>query len=219
MAWQRGATPPVSKSKLSSSLCARCASESVFTRAAASSIASGMPSRRRHSVPVPPHSDSSKQNLGGSTWRARQTDVPPQTGSPARRSSNLRGGRLSDGTRQAHSPATFRASRLVAMMCSRGQLSSSAWTNSAPARMTCSQLSNTSSTCREPTASTRQSTTGRPACSWTSSAAATAAGTRSGESTASSRTSHTPSAYLWNASAATRRASRVLTNTTGTGAG
>ena len=96
-----------------------CAGASTPTRAAASSIASGMPSSRRQ-ISATAAAFSSSDELANARRDARR---------PARANSSARGspvGSDSDGTRQSTSPAMCSGSRLVASTRRFGQARSSA---------------------------------------------------------------------------------------------
>ena len=119
LARQRRPLPPVSSRKRSSSRAAICSTGSARTRAAASSSASGMPSSRaadlRHRRGV-----ALGQREAGLA-APRPLDEQPHRldcGQRALRAARVRrvAGSASEGTRQAVSPATPSASRLVARM-------------------------------------------------------------------------------------------------------
>ncbi len=111
---------------------------------AASSIASGSPSSRAHTVAITQASSSVTEN-DGSTARARSTNN--RTASRCRQSAPSRStGNGSGRTGNCVSPGTRRLSRLVASTLARGQAASTRSTRVAAPSMTCSQLSSTTST-------------------------------------------------------------------------
>ncbi len=83
------------------------------------------------------------------------------------------GGSSSGCTRQIVSPRTRSGSRLVAMIRSHGHLASSSWTSVAQSLTWCSQVSRTSSMCRDRSASASVWASGTPGSSRTPIAAAT----------------------------------------------
>ena len=125
--------PPVNSRNRSCRLSRISASDNARTRAAASSMASGTPSRRAQISPTAA-ALSSVTAKSGRAWRARSVNK-----SMASSASD------SDGTRQLTSPATPIASRLVASNVNRGAAPSRATTSSALASSRCSQLSSTTS--------------------------------------------------------------------------
>ena len=160
--------PPVRSRKRSCRLLTISSSESARTRAAASSMASGIPSRRRQ-ISVTVSVLSSVTVKSGRARRARS--VNNSTASSARDS---------DGTCQFTSPATMRGSRLVARIVTREQPASTSLTSSALASSRCSQLSNTTSSRRSRTDRNSVSVIERPGWSGSPSARATVSGTTSG---------------------------------------
>ena len=115
------------------------------TRAAASSRASGMPSRRATSSATAGASRSFSTNEG--LWAcARSTNrrTAVERASVARSSS--RRGTGSGRIGKACSPGTCSSSRLDASMCTFGAARRIAWARSADGLTRCSQLSRTSST-------------------------------------------------------------------------
>ena len=121
------------------------------------------------------------------------------------------GGSESDGTRQTISPWMPIGSRLVARMRkSRQQRLNNNSSSSAHAATRCSQLSRIKSSSRDSRYSRSLSMNGRPGCSTTPNASATACGTSVGSASGASSTSHTPSANSLARRLATSSASRVL---------
>ena len=109
--WRRTAVraPPVSRRNRSCRLSRISTSDSARIRAAASSIASGIPSSRDRSPPPPPHCGRSTAK-SGRDWRARSVNS-----STASSSSD------NDGTGQVISPTARMGSRLVANRVAAGQ--------------------------------------------------------------------------------------------------
>lgn len=174
--------PPVSRRKRSCRLWRICANDSARTRAAASSIAKGMPSRRSQ-ISATGAESCSFTTKSGRTWRARSVN-------------NVTASSVSDreGTPQATSPGTRRGSRLVARTFAAGQAPSSATVSAEHASIRCSQLSRTRRTCRPAMARMRVSIVERPAWSGSASARVTATGTTVGSVIGARSTYHTPSA-------------------------
>ena len=117
-------------------------SDSARTRAAASSIASGIPSRRLQ-ISSTVAEFASVTTKSGRTRRARSANRSIAS-SPID----------SDGTRNVTSPGTPSGSRLVASSRSAGQAPSSSVVSAADASRRCSQLSTTINTRRSPMART-----------------------------------------------------------------
>ncbi len=131
--WRASAvrSAPASTRKRSSSCSARVFTDKRLIRAAASSIARGMPSRRRQISPT----TGSFSAVGVNEWStARARSIKSATASSIR----------SDGKRKMRSPLTLSGSRLVARTRSRGQPAKSTAAAAAAPSMTCSQLSSTS---------------------------------------------------------------------------
>ena len=158
----------------SSRRAAIAAGVSAPSRAAASSNASGRPSRRRQM-----RATSSAFSLWsanpGEAAAARSTKSDTASYSASRCSAGGRSGSgiLSDGTRNTTSPATRRGSRLVATIVSCGAARRSVSASAAVAPNRCSQLSRTSSSVRDIRKPTTASTSLRRS-GLTSSALATA---------------------------------------------
>ena len=179
-------------------------------RAAASSMASGMPSSRRQTWAMAPAS-ASVTVKAGLALLARSTNnctlsMPLSdsalAGGPA-------GGTASGGTCQRISPRMASGSRLVARMVSGGCASSSP-TRPATASRTCSQLSMTSSVGSLGSAAATWSWIATTGCSDAPSACSTASGTCSGALTGPRSAQNVPPANLSRDADATSRASRVL---------
>ena len=125
--------PLVSSRKRSSRRSAIWRGVSSRSRAAASSMASGSPSRRRQ---------ISAQAAGSSSASTGSRAGPRRRG---RRAAAARPGRAAAPRGRSNSPGTPRGSRLVARTVSPGQRASSRSASRAAASTTCSQLSRTSS--------------------------------------------------------------------------
>ena len=135
-------------------------------RAAASSMASGMPSRRAHTLRPP-------------RWRRLGVGRPgtveeQRLGLGAGRSAASSADRDSGGTVTIRSPGTASRSRLVASTVSRGSRPAAARERGRRAPSRCSQLSSTSSDRPRARYSCRAASSGRPGRSVTPSTAATA---------------------------------------------
>ncbi len=190
-----------------------------FTRAAASSIASGSPSSRRQiSATVPalsavtakvgktararsvnnrPASDRSTSWLG--TWPSWRPDIVPLSA----------GGSESGGTGNSRSPDKRSGARLVTSTVSCGQATSSSPICRAASR-TCSQLSSTSSRGRARSVMISRSTSGCSPASRTPTACAMVGTTRWGSVSGARATNATPSAPSSAHRVATSIARRVL---------
>ncbi len=181
------------------------------TRAAASSIASGMPSRRRQTCATAGALPASRRK-DGSTAAARSTKRRTESHAAisSRESARRASGTASGATGNCASPATCSGSRLEARMVKPGADCSSCLASSAQACTRCSQLSRIRSMRRPRAYLTNASITGRPASSFTPSTEATACGTRAASARGASSTSHTPSGKSASTSRPTCSARRVL---------
>ena len=142
-------------------------------REAASSMASGIPSRRRQISTTAAASPSSPTVKRGDTCCARSTNKATAAEStPAPTSS--------EGTGHSRSSAMPSPSRLVATILVVAEAARMASIRSAAASSTCSQLSNTSSRTLPSRAAATLSATLRPGCWVMPSTAATASGTAAG---------------------------------------
>jgi len=135
--------PALDKSlNLSSSLVRICPTDRIFTRAAANSNASGIPSSLRQ-ISATEAKFSAVNSKDGRTICARSTNS--LMASAALTFSRLRfvfaSGIPSGGRGNTRSPCKFKASRLVAMMRTSVQEFSSSSTRSAQDERRCSQLS------------------------------------------------------------------------------
>ncbi len=111
--------PPVSSRNRSSSSPRMSPGLNAATRAAASSIARGIPSRRTQISPTAPAFVSLSTNPGRAAW-ARSTNSRTASHSPTLSSSDDSGS-VSDASGQICSPATPKPSRLVAKSRTSGQ--------------------------------------------------------------------------------------------------
>ena len=175
-------------------------------RAAASSIASGNPSRHRQ-IWSTIAALALVNRKSGTTACARSTNNV--TAGPIPGELCPSGASASGLTGKSRSPDRASVARLLARTRSRGQWVKRSATRDAAGK-TCSTLSITNRRSRSPSARKRLSRSGRRPRSWTPTAAATAAGTSAGSRTGASSTRATPSATVSAISVATARASRVL---------
>ena len=197
-----------------------CSGDSTRTRAAASSIASGMPSSARQMAATAAALPASMTNPGRAAAARSPNNLTAsyRTASVARSSpavppavpSAPPGATESDGTCQTVSAAIRSGSRLVTSTRSPGELASSRPHASAHASIRCSQLSSASTMRRGRSASASVSSSGRPASSLTPSTAATRETTRSGWRRSASSTNHVPSGCSAAAAVRIRSASRVF---------
>ena len=200
--------PPVSRANRSSSRASSSPAGSTRSRAAASSMASGIPSSRRQ---IRPATSVVCSSGASGTPCAAARSASSRTASLARiAAASPLPGRPSDGTRYTYSPPMPSGSRLVASSARPGQPRSSASATLAHAPMTCSQLSSSTSRLRPLAASTSVSSTGRPGSCRTPSTSATVTATRSGSRSGARSANHTPSPPPSSSPAATCSPSRVL---------
>ena len=203
--------PPASRARESSRREEICSTDSTLVLAAASSMASGIPSRRRHTVvtagalaSVSPKDGATAFALSTksltASYRAMSSGVPTPLGS----------GEESGGTGKILSPPTPKASRLVARITRPAQERSSVPASSAHAPTRCSQLSRTRRISSPPRSSAIASVRERPGTSGTFRTLATACGARSGSETEASSANHAPSSKPSATSKATAEARRVL---------
>ena len=150
------------------------------SRAAASSIASGIPSRRRHSVRDRGALSEVDAQSPERCWRARSANS--RTASQASRPRDRRrpAGRTARGRRYRCSPSIPSGSRLVARMLIRGQPRTNWSATLAASSITCSQLSRITSNCRSPHAPISDSAAIVPAAAGTPSTLASLAATSVG---------------------------------------
>ena len=201
--------PPASTSNRRSRRRASSAGVIAWTLAAASSIASGTPSRRLHTWATAAALSGVTAN---SAFTARARSMNRRTAAASATASWLASalGDANEGTASIRSPSIPSPSRLVASTTRRGQARSSVSTSSAAGSSTCSQLSMTTSSCLLRRNSTSASTRVCPPRRTTSNTAAMAAGTAAGSRTGASSTSHAPSEKRGSTSAAACSARRVL---------
>ena len=152
--------PPVSSANRSSRRASSSSGDITRSRAAASSMPSGMPSSRRQIRPASCTARSSQPS--GAPWAAaRSASSRTASLAPIASASSPSAGTPSDGTRYTCSPPMPSGSRLVASSATFGHPRSSASASLAHVPMRCSQLSSTNSRRRPPTACTTASATGR----------------------------------------------------------
>ena len=181
------------------------------SRTAASSMASGTPSRRRHSSAIAAVESASRAKSGAAA-RARSmngriaslvTSAPGSASAPA-------AGTDSGGTDRTTSPSMPSGWRLVARILSSGHARSSASARTAQASSRCSQLSSTSRASCDRRRSTIIATGQRPESSRRSSEAATDCATSAGRATPASSTRKATSVESAVASAVMALAARRL---------
>src|SRR5215212_1240041 len=203
--------PPVSSSREPSSLSDICSKDRVPTLAAASSMASGIPSSLLHTSATACALPAVKAKEGSRLRaRARNRRADSDLSSSSTMNEYRGSGALSGGTGHLSSPSTPSSSRLVANTRKRGHESSRTSTSRAVASNRCSQLSTTRSNSLLPKTSVSVSTSGSSGRSGTSTASATALGTSASSESGANSTSHTPSGYASRRSRDTSRARRVL---------
>ena len=162
-------------------------------RAAASSIASGSPSRRTQ-ISATAGAFSLVTSKPGFTARARSMNSATASYCDSCASDGrLAGsGRSSGGTGYSCSPETCSALRLLARTVRFGE-AVSIWLTDEPAPITCSKLSSTISMRFAPMWSMRRSIAGRPPRSDSTRVCAIVEGTSSGSLMGASSTNQTPS--------------------------
>jgi len=186
--------PPVSRRNRSCNLVSICSSDKTTTRAAASSIASGIPSRRRQiRAIVPAFSDVARNDGSMALARSRKSRVPSASTSASTRRDAVSSGSESEGMRVTVSPGTPSASRLVTTIRRSGTPRSSVSASSAQASIRCSQLSSTSRSLRWRRLSRSASRIDRCGASRTPTAVATVSAIRSGVARGARSASHTAS--------------------------
>ena len=160
-------SPVVRSRNRSASRAPICSTDSARTRAAASSMARGIPSSARHSVATAPALSSLTANPG-SEAAARSANkliasdrYAASTVAIMSSATKVNGGTDSGGTCHTCSAATRSGSRLVTISRSPGALASSRWQTWAQTSIRCSQLSSAISSCRERSASASVSSSGR----------------------------------------------------------
>ena len=185
------------------------ARSTIPTRAAASSMASGMPSRRR-AISATVAMASSSRRRPGRAESARSTNS--STAAEPRRSAAVASGpgTASEGTLHTVSPPIRSGSRLVASTRNPGAALKRPSTSSATTWTRCSQLSSTARVSRWPMTSATTSAGGRPDWGSTPSASATARGTRPGSASGARATKWVPPGKRPARLAVTSCARRVL---------
>ena len=166
---------------------------SAVARAAANSIASGIPSSRRQIAAIPTMTAWSGANLEFAPLTlSRNSRTEPHLGRSFPSSAPSVGTGSGD-TGKIHSPSALSGSRLVAITCMAGLARNKASAIVAAASITCSQLSSTSKSCFPDSALATRSAETAPAPGVTLAASATVAATRSASATGASSTNQTPS--------------------------
>ena len=196
--------PPVRIERRCSSRSRSAGNGRCFTRAAASSIASGTPSTRRQISAMAASADGSVASRSGRAARARSrksaTDGDPRSSSPA--------GTSSGATAISRSPRRWSVERLVTRAHMPGHAASNSPRVGAASRR-CSNVSSTSSTRRSRTCRTSSSRAGP--CARSASTDRIRIGTRSaGSRSAASETNRTPPENREWARALASSASRVF---------
>jgi len=180
-----------------------------LARAAASSIANGIPSRRSQRRAM-------VWGSPGATVKAESTSAALSMNSRTAGVSSASSavapvpGRPRDGTVTVLSPGTARPSRLVASTLIPGAAATTLSTNAATGPSRCSQLSRTSSSLRSRKKSRRARCAAVPGRCWRPSADMIASSIASGDATGASSTSHAPSGKVGTTSAANCTAIRVF---------
>ena len=179
-------------------------------RAAASSMASGKPSRRRQMSATAAASAGIRTKSSRRAW-ARETNSRTASDRSASSTEGARPGSAnpSGGTACSCSPEIWSRTRLVARTVSPGQPPSRSATSGAAATR-CSKLSSTSSSRRSRRNAISRSTIVSSPATRTPRTWAMADATRSGSEIEAKPTNHTPPGKSSTRSAATRIASRVF---------
>ena len=206
----RSRAPPVRSGSRRSRRASIAWGVSTFPRAAASSIASGRPSRRRQ-ISATAAAFSSVSAKSGRTSMARWTKraTAGYTESSSAGSRRPASGTGSGGTGCSCSPRRCSAARLVTTTLRPAQAPSSSAMAGAGGRI-CSKLSSRSSRRFSRTCSFKASSTGRLPTSRTPTVCAIVETTSAGSLIGASSTKKTPSSYAWISSAATCTPSLVL---------
>ncbi len=203
--------PPVSRGRRRSRRASRAGGGSTATRAAASSMASGKPSRWRQMAATTGPFASVRANPAR-TARARATNSAT-AGAPARSAGEVApaAGSARGGTGSRCSPWSRSGARLAASTCNPGQAARRS-PICAVAGSTCSQLSRTSRSRSGRRYAASATGSERSLLSRTPSACPMADSTNAGSRTGARSTTHTPSGKLPDpaASPAAASASRVL---------
>ena len=202
-------SPPVSRRNRWSKRRANSSGVRTPSRAAASSMASGNPSRRRHSLTTAAVFSASSTK-SGRTARPRSTNSRTASLLPIASTSPSSSGTSRATTITICSPGTFNPSRLVASTRTPGQVSSMFRTSDATGRLRCSQLSSTSSSSFARRNSSSVSVTLMPSRGDNANAPASASGTPSTSRTPASSHHQAPSRYPGAATAALWSPRRVL---------
>ena len=179
-------------------------------RAAASSMASGSPSRRAQMAATAAALSAPRTKSGRTAWaRSMNRATASFAARPARSPARCGSGRARGWTGYSRSPARWRTSRLVTSTLRPEHRASSSWTTGA-AGTTCSKLSRTSSRRSAPIRSATASTRFRVPSSTTPRTVAMALGTSAGSPIGESPTHAAPAGYVPRAAWAAAMLSRVL---------
>ena len=179
------------------------------TRAAASSTASGMPSRRRQ-ISATASALASSSTKPGCTARARSANSCTASLAITASNGEARGGSSRDESGHTCSPATPSASRLVARIRTPGHSRSNPSVRRPTAERRCSQLSNTRTSSRVRNASSTLSSRVMPGRGTTPNVVATTRASSSASLAAASSHSHAPSGKRRSTSSATWMAMRLF---------
>ncbi len=181
------------------------------TRAAASSIASGRPSRRRQMSTTPATLYASSTKRGSSAWtRSTNSWTAPKRSAAAESIASASPGTASGPSRNSCSPGTFSGSWLVTSNRTCGVRVNTACASRLDASSRCSQLSSTSSRCCGCNATINSSRRALPPRNCSPSVCPTLPGRNSGSASGASSTSHAPSGYRSTSKCAAACARRLL---------
>lgn len=187
-----------------------CSTDNALTRAAASSIARGMPSRRRQiSAMVAALSGASVKSRRAACARSTNS-LTPSDCSSTRGSALGSVTTLIDCTANSRSPSNPRPSRLVATSRTPSSAARSASARSATSPNKCSQLSRTRRTCFAASCPRMESMIARSGLSVAPSAAAAVTVTRPASTSGPKSMNHTPSGKVGSMISASRSPSRVF---------
>ena len=203
--------PPVSRPNRSARRPSICSTDRTRVLTAASSIASGRPSSRRHRSTTAIRLEAVSSNRpDAAAARSVKSSTDSLRRSRSRVSSPCARGSSSGGIGMTCSPVMDSGSRLVATTRTPGAASRMSATSSAAASSRCSQLSTRSSSFRSRRWERRRVRGSVAAWSRRSKAARTALSTRAGSRTSASSTSQAPSGKARARSVPLRIARRVL---------
>ena len=181
------ARPPRSSMGARAMRACRSSTVKACSRPAASSMASGRPSRAR-TMPATAALPAGSRGTGRRPWRARSRKSRPPAEASTAATSPSSGGTSNGPMRTVTSAGRPSGSRLVVTTVSRRHASSREATRSRAACRTCSQLSSRTSHGSSPTRSAIMAPAGRSPTGWRPSAAAEASGTAAAVCTPASAT-------------------------------